>query len=233
MLRVIVNELLVNLVRQNVDVFFQGNIDNRLKLLARVNRPGRIARSVQDQHLRARCHRVFKIFRAHFPRVGFARRHDHWFGSDQSDHVRITHPIWRWNDDFIAGLAGRENGVVTGVLGAVAHDDLAPAIRQLIVRRQFFRNRLAQFRNAGARCVFREACLQRFDRRLLDMFRRIEIRFARAEPAHIDPFRLHCLGFAVDGQRERWSELCRAFGNFHVDLSGRLQNLGGAHYWRR
>ena len=58
---IVINELLVNFVGQNVNVLLSGNINNRLQLLASVNRAGRISWAVQDQHLCARRHRVFKI----------------------------------------------------------------------------------------------------------------------------------------------------------------------------
>ena len=51
------------------------------------------------------------------------------------------------------------------------------------------------------------------------MFRRIEIRFACAEAAHINAFGLHRFGFAINRQSERRSQLSGAFGNFH---GGRL-----------
>ena len=124
-LRIVVNELLVNFVGQNVDVFLGRDFDDRFQFLARVNRAGRIARAVQDQHFRPRRHRVFKIFRAHFPAVALDRRHDDRLGAGQSHHVGIADPIRRGDDDFVARLAGGEDGVVTGMLRAVADDDLA------------------------------------------------------------------------------------------------------------
>ena len=159
MFHVVVNKLLVNLVGQNVDVFLGRNIDNRLQLFARVNRSGRIARAVQDQHFRARCHRVFKIFRAHFPGVALSRRDDHGLGADETHHVRIAHPIRRGDDDFIAGLTCRENCVVAGMFRAIAHYNLVCAIFQAVVGRQFFRDCLTQLRNTGARRVFGETSL--------------------------------------------------------------------------
>ena len=73
----VINELLVNLVGQNINVLFSGDIDNRLHFLARINGTGRIAWTVQDQHLCARRHRVFKIRRAKFPGIALTSWHDH------------------------------------------------------------------------------------------------------------------------------------------------------------
>ena len=133
MLGIVVNEFLVNFVGQNVNVLAAGDLDNCLQFFAGVNRPGWIARSVHDQHLRSRRHRVFKIFRTHFPIIPFHRRHDHRFGADQAHHVGITDPVGRGNDHFIAGLTRGQNRVVTGVLGSVADHHLTRAISQSVV----------------------------------------------------------------------------------------------------
>ncbi len=104
------------------------------------------------------------------------------------------------------------------MLRAVAHYDLGGAIIELVVGRQFFGNRLTQFRNARARRIFRKAGFQRGDRCRFDVLRRIEIRFARAETADIDSLGFHRFRFAVDRKRERRSQLSGARGNFHVDV---------------
>ena len=80
-LGVIVNEFLVNFVRQNVNVFLSGDIDDGLQLFTRIDGASWVTRAIHDQHLGARGHCIFKIFSAHFPRVAFAGGHDHRFGA--------------------------------------------------------------------------------------------------------------------------------------------------------
>ena len=80
MFGVVIDEFLVNLIGQNINVLFSGDVDNCLQFFARINRAGGVARAVHDQHLGARGHRIFKVFRAHFPGVALAGRHDHRFG---------------------------------------------------------------------------------------------------------------------------------------------------------
>src|SRR5215468_9705270 len=60
------------------------------------------------------------------------------------------------------------------------------AIIQSVVGCQFVCNRLAQFRYTGVWGVFRETGLQRLDRRLFYMLRRIEIGFACTKAADVD-----------------------------------------------
>ena len=120
------------------------------------------------------------------------------------------------------------------MLCAVTHDDLGGAIVEVVVDSQFFRNRLAQFRDARAGSIFREASLQRLDRCLFDMFWRIEIWFPCAETANIDPFGFHGFGLTVDRERERRAELSGAFGNFHGSrISSEVVQNRSASYWRR
>ena len=87
----------------------------------------------------------------------------------------------------------------------VADDHLGGPVIEVIVRRQFVRDRLTQLRDAGAGRVFCEASLERFDRRLFDVLGGVKIRFTGAEAAHVDAFGLHGLGLAVNRERERRS----------------------------
>ena len=115
MFGVVVNELLVNFVRQNVDVFLGRDIDDRLQFLARVNRAASDFRAEFRISIFVRGVIAFSKSSARiFQRVALARRHDHRLGAGQSHHIGITDPVRRRNDDFIAGLTGCEDCVVTG-----------------------------------------------------------------------------------------------------------------------
>src|ERR1700752_2135177 len=102
------------------------------------------------------------------------------------------------------------------MLSAIADYNLARAISQLVVLRQFFRDRLAQLRNSRAGCILGEPRLQCFDSRRLDVLWRVKTRLTRTESADIDPFGFHRFRLAVDGKRHRGSKLSGAFGYFHV-----------------
>ena len=120
------------------------------------------------------------------------------------------------------------------MLCPVAHDDLGGPIVELVIGGQFFRKRLAQFRDASAGCIFCEPSFQRLNRRPFDMFWGIKIRFACAEAANIDPFGFHGLGLAINRECERRTELSGTFGNFHGSgTNGEIVQNGSASYWRR
>src|SRR5438270_2909883 len=90
---------------------------------------------------------------------------------------------------------------------------------------------MAQLGNTGAGRVFCETALQGGDGRLLDVFRRVKVRLARAEATDIDPFRLHCFRFGVDREGEGGRELRGACGDFHGSIQS-IQSRSG-NYLRR
>ena len=209
-LYVVIDQLLVDLIRQDVDVLFGRYFHDLFHLFARVNRSRGIARAVHDQHLGARRHGIFEIVCAHLPAIPFHGRNDHRIGSGQSDHVGVADPIRRGNQHFVARLTSGQDGIVTGVLGAIADHDLAGAIAQFIIGGQLFGDGLTQLGNAGTRRVFGETGIQRFDTSGLDVLGRVEIGFARSESADVQPLCFHRLGFAVDRKGERGGQLRRA-----------------------
>ena len=62
----------------------------------------------------------------------------------------------------------------------------------------------AQFRNAAAGRVFGKTGGERLGGGVLDVLRRVEIRFARAEADDVFAGGLHGLGLGVNGERQRW-----------------------------
>ena len=75
------------------------------------------------------------------------------------------------------------------------------------------------WRNSGmpaARRVFREPVGERLGGGVLDVLRRVEIRFARAKADDILAGGLHRLGLGINGQGERRRERRGAFGNFVI-----------------
>ena len=105
------------------------------------------------------------------------------------------------------------------MFAAATDDDLGRFVGQAIFAFEFVGNRLAQFGNAAARGVFGEPFVQRFDRSVFDMLRRVEIRFTRAEADDVLAFGLHLLGLGVDGQSQRRGERGGALGDSVVHKS--------------
>ena len=134
----VIDQFLVNFVGEYVDILTRGDFDQRRHFFAGVNRTARVPRRIQNQHLRARGHGVFKIFRPHLPSISLACRDNDWIGPGQSYHIRIAHPIRSRDDHLIARLAGREDGIVTGMFCAIANNDLRRLVIEAVVGSQFF-----------------------------------------------------------------------------------------------
>ena len=217
---IIIDELLVDLVGKDENVLGECDFDQRLEFFAGVDRSGRVARAIDDDHLGARGHRVLEFLGGHFVGIRRLGLDDDRLGADEADHVGIAQPVRRGDDDFVAGFAAGEDRVVAGLLGAVADDDLARLVVDVVVGGVFLADRGAQLGQSGARRVFGETFLQRLDRRLFDVLRRIEVGLAGAESADIDALGAHGLGFAVDGEGERGSELNGVGREVHDVVSG-------------
>ena len=220
MRRIIINELFVDFVGKDEDVFGQGDFNQRFKFFAGVDRSGRITRAVDDDHLGPRGHRILEFFGGHLVGVGGLGLDDDRIGPDQFDHVGIAQPVRRGNDHLVAGFAAGEDGIEARLLGAVADNDLVRLVIDAIVLGELLADRRAQLGDAGARGVFGETFLQRLDRRFFDVLRCVEVGFARPEPADVDALGAHGLGLAVDGESEGGGELDGVGREIHNCVSG-------------
>ena len=89
------------------------------------------------------------------------------------------------------GLSVAIKRVVEHLLAAGADDDLARLVVEPVLALELARDRGLEFGNAVDRGVLRGlAALDRLDRRLLDVVRRVEVRLAGAEPDHVAARRL-------------------------------------------
>ena len=163
-----------------------------LQLVARIGRAGRVRRRVEDDPLGPRRDRAFEVFRLELEAVLEFRRHDDRLAPVDRDHLRIAHPIGRGDDDLVALVHRDEEGVVEDLLAAGADDRVGRLVVEAVLAPEFCRDRLAQGRNAEHRRIFCLAALDRLDRRVLDVVRRVEIRLADRQRNDVPP-----LGFEI------------------------------------
>ena len=198
----IISELFVDLVREDEDIFLGGDFGDRAELLPGVDRSGRITGAVDDDHLRAGSHRVFKILSGDLPLVLFLRLDDDRDPSGQADHLRVAEPERCGNDHLVAGVDDRGNRVEAGMLCAAAHDHLAWLVNKPVIAGELFRDGFAELRDSRAWRVFRLAVLEGSDRCSLDVLGRIHVRLTSSKSADVNALGLHGFGFAVDGEGE-------------------------------
>ena len=116
----------------------------------------------------------------------------------EADLVRVSHPVRRDKDHFVARIEQDLHRVVHRVLGAAAHHDLLGGVGQAVFPLELADDRLTKVGRACAGGVLREALLQRLDGGAADRFRRVEIRLAGGEGDHVDPLRFHRVRFTGD-----------------------------------
>src|SRR6202011_5522135 len=105
----------------------------------------------------------------------------------------------------VPGLAGRENRIITGMLCAVADDNLGWLVIDPIVDQKLVGNCLTKFRNAGTGGILGKSRFQSGNGGNLNVFGSVEVRLACSEATNIDTFGFHRLGLAVDRKGKRRS----------------------------
>ena len=215
MLSTIVGEFFVNFVGKDEDVLFSCYFGKGLEFFAGVDRAGRVAWRVDDNHLRPWRHRVFEILGRDLPVVFLGGLHKNGFATDEANHLGIAQPVGSGNDHFIAFIHYRSDGIEARVLGSAANNHLAWLVIEAVVFEKFLGNRLAEFRNAGTGSVFGATILEGLDGGRLDMFRGVHVGLSSAEAVNFDAFGFHGLGLAVNGKSEGWCELLKSGRCFH------------------
>ena len=95
------------------------------------------------------------------------------------------------------------------MFAATGDYDLAGLVIEAVVPFELLRDGLAKFDGAAAGGVFGEATLDGLDCRILDVLRRVEVRFAGPESDHIHSLLAELGGLGGDGQGCRRSERSR------------------------
>ena len=154
-----------------------------------VHRAGRVARAVDHHHSGFWRDRRFQLRGGHPEALLDARLHDHRLAFGDEHDVGIGYPVRRGNDHLVAGVDHRQREVEETLLAAAGNQDLLRRVVQPVVALELRDDGLFERRRAADGGVFGEALVDRADRRVLDMLRCIEIRFARAQPDDVFAFR--------------------------------------------
>ena len=190
-LEIVVDQVLVDVVAEQPDLLVaQQHVGQAAQLLGGVGRAGRVVRRVQDQPLGARRDRRFEVVRLQLEAGLLRAAHDHRRAAGEQGHVGIGNPVRCRDDHLVARIEGRHQGVVDDLLAAGADADLIGAIGQPVLARELADDRRLEFRRTVDRGVFGLPCLDRADRRGLDVVRRVEVRLAGAQPDHVASGRL-------------------------------------------
>ena len=129
----IVGDPHVDLVTDHPPTARGGEFEERMQLVAGVDRAGGIARGVQHQSARARGRMPTQVLRVHLESARGVAVHFHRGRARQPHHLEIARPARRRDEHLVPGTEEHHAGVEQGLLGPRRDHDLGrrDAIRAL------------------------------------------------------------------------------------------------------
>ena len=199
----VVDELLVDFVRDHPDLLAHAHLGDLFELLAGVRGAGRVARVVEDDRLGVGRDRRRQVARGEAEAVLFAGRDDHGVGLGELDLVRVGDPVRRRDQDVVALVVERHRDVEQGVLRSGRDDDLVGGVGEAVVAFELAADRLLEVGDAVVGGVLGEVRVERGLGGPLHDLRGREVRLADREVDDVDPLCPHLGGAGVDAQRRR------------------------------
>ena len=197
--RVVVRQMLVDLVGDDPDVVLERPLPDGGRLLGGVDGTGRVGGRAEQQCLRpGRAGRLELVDRDEVPLVDSGEDFDRR-PPGETDRLGIGRPVRRGQQDLVTRVHDGRERLVDGLLAAVGHEHRRR--RHLVPRVALGLggDRLLQGWQAGRRRV---VVVGRHPGRrhggVDDVRRRREVRLSGAEADHGSPGRLERLGFGVD-----------------------------------
>ena len=200
---VVINQIAVNLVRDNINVAAAADLCDRLQLLAGVDHAGRVGGRVEHEYLGVVRDGGVKLLGGDLEIRLFGCGNDDRDRARLLYHLGVADPVRRRDNDLIARVAQRHQRDIDRVLRTGCHDDLRRLVVQTAVLLQPVAGSLAQVHQTGRRGILGLIVLDRLDTGLLDVLRGREIRLAGAKADNVLALGLHLLEQRVDGERRR------------------------------
>jgi hypothetical protein len=190
---------------------FSADVAQGFDFVRRIDRAGRVAGGVEHEQARARGDGGAQGGGRELELGLVGGLDDDGLGAGHLHHLRVTQPVGRGDDDFVAFFASGKDDVEAGMFAAAGDDDLGGLVGEAVLAFVFVGDGCAQLRDAGGGGVFGEAGGQRLGGGVFDVLRGVEVRFAGAETDDVQAVGLHLLGLRVNGEGERGCERSCAF----------------------
>ena len=200
-LRVLVQQVLVDLIGDDPDAVLEGPLADRGQLLGRVDAARRVGRRAHEEDLRARRARGLELLDGHLVVLVGAGEHLDGGRAGELDDLGVRGPVRGRQDRLVAGAQQRGECLEDGLLAAVGDDDVGGGDLVAGVAQGLFRDGLAQRREAGGgRVAVHRGVARGLDGGLDNVVGRGEVGFAGAEADHRAAGGLEGLGLRVHGQ---------------------------------
>jgi len=189
----IVEELVVDLVRNDVQVVLETHIRQRSQLFRRVDHAGGVGGVIEEDALGLVSDGRFQALRGELEVLRLPTGDEHGHAASHFGHLAVADPSGGGDDDLVPFVHQGLHDQIDAVLGTAADNDLTGLVFYAAVRFQTLADGLFQHQRTGSRRVFGVIIDNCLDSRQLDAIRRGEIRFTGGEAQDINAVRLHLL----------------------------------------
>ena len=171
-----------------------------LQLGCTIDRACGVAGRTEDDGACAGCDSLLELLGSHLEILLDGGGDGHRSTLGQQYHLGIAHPVGRRDDDFITGIYQSHDGIAHALLGSVAAQNLAGQVVQAVLILQLGNYGLLQIGVAGHGRIAGPVVLHRFDGRLFDVVRRVEVGFSHAQVDYIHSLSLKLTAALAHGQ---------------------------------
>ena len=211
MLFVVIDQLFVDLVGDDIEAALDRQRGDVGQLLPAPDAAVGVVRRIEDQRLRP-----LRDVGAHHVRgddevvLLAAVDHDRR-AARHADHLRIADPARRGQEHLVARVEHCAQRDEQRLLRTVGDDDFRRRVIDAVVVAEFLADLFAQVERASHGRIARDAGVDGELAGVVDVFRRVEIRFTGGEADHVHPFGAKLLRARVHGERDRRGDGERTF----------------------
>ena len=210
----VIDELIVNLVRDDVQIVLDADVRDCLERFLRIDSTGRIRGVIEDDGLGLVRDGRLELLRRELETLLLADVNNDRYAAKQTHHFIVADPVRGRHDHLIARVNQRSQRDIDHVLCTAGDDRLRRLILQTVIRLHAVANRLTQLNHTGCGRISRFSVADRAHTRIADAVGCGKIGLAGAKADNVLPFCFHLLRQCADSQRRGRAHSCGNFGQW-------------------